>query len=655
MARKQFFSVGEFTLEGTYNGTVTVLTYDPNGKILLCSGTSVPSATAGYAKSCLFIKTDAGAGTQGLYENTGTTASCTFNLIGSIASADIAANAITPIKMGTRTLVALTDGAATPTIAQLMTSSIFTMTPGAARTFTTPTAALMVAGVTGATIGSWFDFTIVNLSATTNAYGVTLTAGDAGVTLVGSPVVYSGSGTFRAVLTNVTGLSEALSIYRIDDAVSSALTGVTAGTQAAGKAVIANSDTNIGIAKVTELHIGSTGAETQVTATAAELNYNDITTLGTGAASKSVVLDASGNYIMPSAGIFGLSRVVLPAAGSTAADAAVITQQVTAVTGSNGTLAVALPAAATTTGPLLVINTVVTAGATLPVFPVNGGNDNINALAEDAAFTMLPGEAAWFIPTSATQWYVERINLLSLGTTSVAGKVLLSDGANPVAFATVLTDSQSADIAIHIPDPGAMVDAYVALSTAALTAAQVDILATLTATAAEINTACDQSAQVLAAGAGFAGAGTVYKTSITKQGDIFKTTILIDLTGTASSTTDLDIIGTSGVSHIGQITAAKCGTLFFGQITCLETPAGGDVDIDLYSATEGTGAFDGLVTDLAEVAMLTKGGNWAAAAATQIALTTLPAADKYMYLTAGAGSVPGTYTAGQFLIELWGV
>lgn len=38
-----------------------------------------------------------------------------------------------------------------------------------------------------------------------------------------------------------------------------------------------------------------------VTATATELNYNDITTLGTGAASKAVVLDASGDYAFPAA------------------------------------------------------------------------------------------------------------------------------------------------------------------------------------------------------------------------------------------------------------------------------------------------------------------------------------------------------------------
>lgn len=54
--------------------------------------------------------------------------------------------------------------------------------------------------------------------------------------------------------------------------VSDVLDGVTAGTQAAGKAVVADANVNTGISKVTELHIGATGAEVQVDATAAEIN-----------------------------------------------------------------------------------------------------------------------------------------------------------------------------------------------------------------------------------------------------------------------------------------------------------------------------------------------------------------------------------------------
>lgn len=183
---------------------------------------------------------------------------------------------------------------------------------------------------------------------------------------------------------------------------------------------------------------------------------------------------------------------------------------------------------------------------------------------------------------------------------------------------------------------------------------QVGRMLDITATPAEINQAADQSTQTLTEGTGFAGTGTLYYSSIQKIGDLFKTTIFIDLTGAKSSTTDLDIIGYSGVSHIGQITAAKNGTLFYGQVTCLETPATGVTDIDIYSATEGTGAFDGGVAALTETAMLTKGGAWSGAVQTPVRLTTVPAADKYMYLTCGAAGTVGTYTAGQFLIELWG-
>lgn len=53
------------------------------------------------------------------------------------------------------------------------------------------------------------------------------------------------------------------------------LNGVVAGTQAAGKAVIADSNVNIGITKVTNLHIGTSGSETKVDSTAAELNILD--------------------------------------------------------------------------------------------------------------------------------------------------------------------------------------------------------------------------------------------------------------------------------------------------------------------------------------------------------------------------------------------
>ena len=50
------------------------------------------------------------------------------------------------------------------------------------------------------------------------------------------------------------------------------LDGITPGTQAASKAVVADSNVNTGVSKVTQLHIGTSGSETQVNATAAEIN-----------------------------------------------------------------------------------------------------------------------------------------------------------------------------------------------------------------------------------------------------------------------------------------------------------------------------------------------------------------------------------------------
>lgn len=157
-----------------------------------------------------------------------------------------------------------------------------------------------------------------------------------------------------------------------------------------------------------------------------------------------------------------------------------------------------------------------------------------------------------------------------------------------------------------------------------------------------------------APGAGISGGtGTVFKSSVIRIGDIIKTSILIDLTGLSSSTTDLDIIGQgTDPAYLGQITAAKNGTILTGRMTCLEVPVGGVVDIDLYSATEATGVFDGAVGDLAETAIITSGGNWTLAAVK--AFGAIPAANSYLYLTGGAGGTAAAYTAGKFLIELEG-
>lgn len=157
------------------------------------------------------------------------------------------------------------------------------------------------------------------------------------------------------------------------------------------------------------------------TVSATEVGFVNGVTAGTGLASKALVLDSSGNVVMPDDGAIALSRAAVAAAGANQAAATVLTDQVNAVTGSDSAKGVALPAAAVTKGPILVINTVST--ASLLVYPVASGDDQINGLSANAAFELGAGEAAWFIPTSATQWYIatphNRFNHEIVTTTNV--------------------------------------------------------------------------------------------------------------------------------------------------------------------------------------------------------------------------------------------
>ena len=163
----------------------------------------------------------------------------------------------------------------------------------------------------------------------------------------------------------------------------------------------------------------------------------------------------------------------------------------------------------------------------------------------------------------------------------------------------------------------------------------------------------DANTMATEAGTGITGGtGTIYRSSVIREGGIIRTTILIDLTG-LRSTASGDIIGvdgTSNVCHIGQITAARNGTILAGRMTCLEAPAGGDEDINVHSATEGTGVEDGAIGDLTETLLVNSGD---LALGTVVIFSAVPAADEFLYLTLGS-TTNADYTAGKLLIELFG-
>ena len=117
---------------------------------------------------------------------------------------------------------AIGTGAQSITIAQMLTGILEEDVAGAA-TWTLPTAALLVAGVTDVAIGDTLDFVVINTDAT-NDVAITI-AIDSGGTLVGNAEVESpettagsissGSAMFRIRFTGVASGSEAYVCYRI--------------------------------------------------------------------------------------------------------------------------------------------------------------------------------------------------------------------------------------------------------------------------------------------------------------------------------------------------------------------------------------------------------------------------------------------------------
>ncbi len=160
------------------------------------------------------------------------------------------------------------------------------------------------------------------------------------------------------------------------------------------------------------------------------------------------------------------------------------------------------------------------------------------------------------------------------------------------------------------------------------------------------------------ANAGIEGTAETYVTQVERfksdtdtNVNIVKTTLMIDLTGLASSGAD-DIIGKAGtgVAYIGRVTTEDTGAVFGVTMECYETPAGGDPDIDLYSATEATGVEDSAIGDLTETIIINSGD---LSAGSRVAGGGI-VADQYLYLVAGSAT-NANYTAGRIIITIHGI
>ena len=182
-----------------------------------------------------------------------------------------------------------------------------------------------------------------------------------------------------------------------------------------------------------------------------------------------------------------------------------------------------------------------------------------------------------------------------------------------------------------------------------------DLTGTVTLTAGAQTLTDKTIGTSLTPGAGiFPSGAESYDSGVWINGSNFVTQIVVDLTNLDSSTTDGDILGdgTEADCHFGQITTAVNGVMAGGKVTCLEAPAGGQTDIDFYSATEATGAGDSAITGLTETALITSGAAWTSGRV--LGMTAVPAANEYIYMTSGAAGTAAAYTAGKFLIEFYG-
>jgi hypothetical protein len=137
-------------------------------------------------------------------------------------------------------------------------------------------------------------------------------------------------------LPDVTGYVVA-GTAQITLAEANVLDGAIVGTQVASKAVIANSDVNIGVVKATELHIGATSGEIQVTSTPAELNqldggWDSIETVSEEGAGGLVVVqlqfkDAAGvNMAVPVSGVLWFADEAEGLTHSAAIDGSVVVE-----------------------------------------------------------------------------------------------------------------------------------------------------------------------------------------------------------------------------------------------------------------------------------------------------------------------------------------
>ena len=161
-------------------------------------------------------------------------------------------------------------------------------------------------------------------------------------------------------------------------------------------------------------------------------------------------------------------------------------------------------------------------------------------------------------------------------------------------------------------------------------------------------------------GGGFDGAAGVTMYVEKKNGEIV-TTLLVDIEDLVVSGTTKDVIGENGVAaaYITQIKTARSGVIYKAEMNCVEAPAGSNTTADIDLVTNSASLAEDVEYDdsgsaivlIAAGGAYTKGMQRVSMAGTNFGATN----NDYLYLANGSGANSGgTYTAGKFVIKLYG-
>ena len=372
----------------------------------------------------------------------------------------------------------------------------------------------------------------------------------------------------------------------------------------------------------------SNATGTATSSSTAELDYNNITLLGTLEASKTWTSDASLDTIMPTGG-----KLTVQSGGD-------ITLQSGSTLDVAGTFEIA-NVSMTASAAELNYNDIATLG-TLAASKTWTSDASLDTIMPTGGKLTVQSGGDITLESGSTLDVAGTFEIANVSMTATAAELNYNDVATLGTLAASKTWTSDASLDTIMPTGGL-------LTVQSGGGVTLNSGATLTNNATEVRTA--QAAEHGAGAIGTSSFGAPQTRRWTDAG-VITTQIKFDLTGLRSVATANDVIGlqAGGAAYIGRNVVATNGVIFKTSISVLETPTGGDNDVNVVTSANAALAYDGaggttyLVGDLGDLLEGKTVDNLVPA---------LTEGD-YFYLTAGTGDTLGDYTAGMYVLTLYG-